>query len=77
MYGHWLAVGTVQYYVPPSEGKLLSDNWMDITLSGNETEFDTEKSVELLERIIGWVCPKDQESLVMVFLLVQQLLVMR
>ncbi len=50
--------GTIQYYVPPSEGKLLSDNWMDITLSGNETEeFDTEKSVTLLERIIGWACP--------------------
>lgn len=47
--------GVVQYYVPPSEGKLLSDNWMDLTLSGNETdEFDTEKSVALLSRIIGW-----------------------
>ncbi|GAA4266186.1 site-specific DNA-methyltransferase [Frondihabitans peucedani] len=47
--------GVVQYYVPPSEGKLLSDNWMDLTLSGNETdEFDTEKSVGLLSRIIGW-----------------------
>lgn len=48
--------GVVQYYVPPSEGKILSDNWMDITLSGNETkEFDTEKSVELLKRIVGWI----------------------
>ena len=47
--------GVIQYYVPPSEGKLLSDNWMDLTLSGNETgEFDTEKSVALLSRIIGW-----------------------
>lgn len=47
--------GVVQYYVPPSEGKLLSDNWMDLTLSGNETdEFDTEKSVALLSRIVGW-----------------------
>ena len=47
--------GVVQYYVPPSEGKLLSDNWMDLTLSGNETdEFDTEKSVGLLSRIVGW-----------------------
>lgn len=50
--------GTIQYYVPPSDGKLLSDNWMDITLSGNETEeFDTEKSVALLQRIIEWACP--------------------
>lgn len=52
--------GVVQYYVPPSEGKLLSDNWMDLTLSGNETEeFDTEKSTALLQRIIGWACDKD------------------
>lgn len=52
--------GTVQYYVPPSEGKLLSDNWMDITLSGNETsEFDTEKSLALLERIIQWACDEN------------------
>ncbi|WP_159729497.1 site-specific DNA-methyltransferase [Sphingobacterium sp. 18053] len=48
--------GVVQYYVPPSEGKLLSDNWMDITLSGNETkEFDTEKNAEILMRAIRWI----------------------
>ncbi|ROD46248.1 site-specific DNA-methyltransferase [Klebsiella pneumoniae subsp. pneumoniae] len=46
----------VQYYVPPSDGKILSDNWMDISLSGNETIFDTEKNTELLERIINWIC---------------------
>ena len=52
--------GTIQYYVPPSEGKLLSDNWMDITLSGNETEeFDTEKNTALLERIVEWACDRD------------------
>ena len=60
--------GTVQYYVPPSEGKLLSDNWMDITLSGNETdEFDTEKSTELLKRAVGWVCTGDDNSVVLDF----------
>ncbi|WP_041631194.1 site-specific DNA-methyltransferase [Corynebacterium terpenotabidum] len=52
--------GVVQYYVPPSVGKLLSDNWMDLTLSGNETdEFDTEKSVNILSRIIGWITHDD------------------
>ena len=60
--------GVVQYYVPPSEGKLLSDNWMDITLSGNETsEFDTEKSVELLNRAIGWITAIDKNSIVLDF----------
>lgn len=53
--------GVIQYYVPPSNGKLLSDNWMDITLSGNTTEeFDTEKSAALLKRIVSWVAqPED------------------
>ncbi len=47
--------GSIQYYVPPSGGKLLSDNWMDILLSGNETNFDTEKSTSLIQRVVGWV----------------------
>lgn len=60
--------GTVQYYVPPSEGKLLSDNWMDLTLSGNETaEFDTEKSLDLLQRIVAWATDSNANHLVMDF----------
>lgn len=51
--------GTIQYYVPPQTGKLLSDNWMDILLSGSFTDFDTEKNVLLLERIIGWITSPD------------------
>jgi len=52
--------GTVQYYVPPSNGKLLSDNWMDLTLSGNETnDFDTEKSTAIISRIISWISNND------------------
>ncbi len=47
--------GTVQYYVPPQTGKLLSDNWMDILLSGSYADFDTEKNVLLIERIINWI----------------------
>lgn len=52
--------GTVQYYVPPSNGKLLSDNWMDLTLSGSETsDFDTEKSTAIMSRIISWISSND------------------
>lgn len=47
--------GTIQYYVPPQTGKLLSDNWMDIMLSGSFAGFDTEKNVLLIERIIKWI----------------------
>lgn len=58
--------GTVQYYVPPSTGKLLSDNWMDLTLSGNETDtFDTEKSVAVIQRIVEWLAP--QNSIILDF----------
>ena len=55
--------GTIQYYVPPQTGKLLSDNWMDILLSGSYAGFDTEKNVLLLERIIKWIT--DQDSIVL------------
>lgn len=47
--------GVIQYYVPPQTGKLLSDNWMDILLSGSFAGFDTEKNVLLIQRIIGWI----------------------
>lgn len=47
--------GVVQYYVPPQDAKLASDQWMDITLSGQFTDFDTEKNVALLDRIITWI----------------------
>jgi len=59
--------GSIQYYVPPNDGKLLSDNWMDILLSGNETTFDTEKSTEIMERAIGWICPGTESSIVLDF----------
>lgn len=46
----------VQYYVPPRDFRLMSDNWMDITISGSETSFETEKSVGFIQRIIRWIC---------------------
>lgn len=47
--------GVIQYYVPPQTGKLLSDNWMDILLSGSFAGFDTEKNVLLIQRVIDWI----------------------
>lgn len=46
---------TVQYYVPPQGGKLSSDNWMDILLSGAVTDFDTEKNVKIINRMVQWM----------------------
>lgn len=45
----------IQYYVPPRDYKLISDNWMDLSIKGNVIGFDTEKHVNLLTRIFKWV----------------------
>jgi adenine-specific DNA-methyltransferase len=57
--------GVVQYYVPPQEGKLASDNWMDMTLSGSYTNFDTEKNVCLMDRIIEWITQDDPNATIL------------
>lgn len=46
--------GTVQYFVPPRNYRILSDVWMDVRTSGKATDFAHEKHEELLERIIRW-----------------------
>ena len=57
--------GVVQYYVPPQNGKLASDQWMDITLSGQFTEFDTEKNIALLDRIVSWITADSPNAVVL------------
>jgi adenine-specific DNA-methyltransferase len=47
--------GVVQYYVPPRDYKLVSTNWMDITIKGNEIGFDTEKHIDLMTRLCDWL----------------------
>ncbi len=49
------ADGVVQYYVPPRDYKLISDNWMDVSIKGNVIGFDTEKHINLINRIVGWI----------------------
>ena len=57
--------GVVQYYVPPQGSKLANDQWMDITLSGAFTDFDTEKNVEILDRIVEWITGDDPEAIIL------------
>jgi adenine-specific DNA-methyltransferase len=57
--------GVVQYYVPPRDYKLISDNWMDVAIKGNVVGFDTEKHVGLMKRIIEWIA--DDNDIVMDF----------
>lgn len=51
--------GTVQYYVPPRDYKLLSDVWLKIRTKGTFTKFPHEKHLDLLEKIIEWAGTKD------------------
>lgn len=55
--------GVVQYYVPPRDYKLMSDNWMDVSIKGNYIGFDTEKHITLLRRIIEWICGGGDETI--------------
>lgn len=50
--------GSVQYYVPPRNYKMVSDVWMDIRTAGKYSDFPHEKHEELLERIIRWATKK-------------------
>jgi DNA modification methylase len=46
--------GKPEHFVPPSETKLANDIWFDI-LAYERTDFPTQKSEALLERIIDWL----------------------
>lgn len=47
--------GKPEHYVPPSESKLASNLWTDIVAYDVGASYPTQKSEELLERIIGWL----------------------
>ncbi|HLO30624.1 MAG TPA: site-specific DNA-methyltransferase [Anaerolineales bacterium] len=47
--------GTVQCYIPPQQERLANNVWMDFPHMGSLTDYPTEKSEEMLERVIEWV----------------------
>ncbi|MBY8941096.1 site-specific DNA-methyltransferase [Pseudomonas tolaasii] len=55
--------GVAQYYVPPQAARLVSDNWLDIAASGNITDFQHEKSLPMLQRLISWSSDKNDWTL--------------
>ncbi len=55
----------VQYYVSPRSFRLMSDNWMDISIRGTVTEFETEKHVDVIKRCIGWATRDDKEAAIL------------
>jgi len=50
--------GKPEHYIPPSNEILLSENWMDISIAGRQSEFEHEKNEEILKRIIDWLSTK-------------------
>lgn len=46
---------SVQYYVPPRTVKMSNNVWMDIPSSSRITGYPTEKSEQLLGRLISWL----------------------
>jgi adenine-specific DNA-methyltransferase len=45
----------VQYYVPPRGFFLPSDNWIGVRTVGKVSDFEHEKHIDLLNRIVGWI----------------------
>jgi hypothetical protein len=46
--------GTVQCYIPPQATRLANNVWMDFPHMGALSDYPTEKSEEMLQRVIEW-----------------------
>lgn len=47
--------GKPEHYIPPSDKILLSENWLDLSVAGRQTDFEHEKNEFILQRIIEWI----------------------
>ncbi|MCL6431202.1 MAG: site-specific DNA-methyltransferase [Anaerolineae bacterium] len=47
--------GTVQYYVPPRDYRVLSNVWFDLAYRGAETGYPTEKHEQPVARLVQWL----------------------
>ena len=47
--------GKPEHYIPASDSILLSENWTDINVAGNQSDFSHEKNEEILKRILEWL----------------------
>ncbi len=50
--------GKPEHYIPATDNILLSENWTDINVAGNQSEFSHEKNEEILKRILEWLTEK-------------------
>ena len=62
-----------EHYIPSSDTKLVSSLWADLKPNGNsqlkqvfgKKTFDTPKSVDLIKRIIKFICADDKNSIIL------------
>ena len=47
--------GKPEHYIPATDSILLSENWTDINVAGNQSDFSHEKNEEILKRILEWL----------------------
>ena len=47
--------GKPEHYIPATDNILLSENWTDINVAGNQSDFSHEKNEEILKRILEWL----------------------
>ena len=47
--------GKPEHYIPATDHILLSENWTDISVAGNQTDFSHEKNEAILKRILEWL----------------------
>ena len=43
------------YFLEHSDKKLLSENWLDLSVAGHQTDFEHEKNEFILHRIFEWI----------------------
>ena len=60
-------ISSVKYWMPPRDFVISDNNWMDIKGYANTTEFNTENSEVLLDRIIRHLATEDNTTCVLDF----------
>lgn len=55
--------GTMEFYVPPSDEICVTDNWTDLDVRGNFTDFEHEVNKEMIRRIIMWATSEGETVL--------------
>lgn len=44
----------IEFYIPPSDEICITDNWSDLNVRGEFTDFEHEVNKEIIRRIIDW-----------------------